>query len=105
MNFGWKEKFVDRMRIFKDFYDNFVTFDSGFEMMPQLILVCEDDKHMPQVFKQIVANNCMPENSKIYFTTDLKQNSTSLQSSLIEFVKDETTGKYKKKDIEIKLLG
>lgn len=102
---GWETKFVDRMRLFKDFYDNFVQFDSGFEMMPQLILVCEDDKHMVEVFKQVVANNLQSEKVKIYFTTDLKQNSTTLDKSYVEFVKDPETGKYKANNVQIKLLG
>lgn len=102
---GWEEKFVDRMRLFKDFYDNFVQFDSGFEMIPQLILVCEDEKHMVEALKQIITNNLMFEKVKIYFTTDLKQNSTTLDKTFIEFVKDEKTGKYKANNIEIKLLG
>ena len=102
---GWEEKFVERMRLFKDFYDNFVPFDSGFEVMPQLILVCEDEKHMVETFKQVVANNLNPEKIKIYFTTDLKQNSTTLDKSFIEFVKDKETGKFKANTVEIKLLG
>ncbi len=102
---GWEEKFVDRMRLFKDFYENFVQFDSGFEMMPQLILVCEDEKHMVETLKQIVANNLLLEKVKIYFTTDLKQNSTTLDKSFIEFVKDKETGKFKANNVEIKLLG
>ncbi len=102
---GWEQKFADRMRLLKDFYDNFVQFDSGFEIMPQLILVCEDDKHMVETFKQIVTNNVMLEKAKIYFTTDLKQNSTTLDKSFIEFGKDKQTGKYKANNIEIKLLA
>ena len=73
--------------------------------MPQLILVCEDEKHMVETLKQIIANNLMPEKVKIYFTTDLKQNDTTLGKSFIEFVKDEENGKFKANNIEIKLLG
>jgi len=102
---GWEEEFVDRMRLFKDFYDNFVPFDSGFEIMPQLILTCEDEKHMVETLKQIVANDLMLDKIKIYFTTDLKQNDTTLDKSFIEFVKDKETGKYKANNVEIKLLG
>lgn len=102
---GWEEKFVERMRLFKDFLENFVQFDSGYEIMPQLILVCEDEKHMVETLKQMVANNLMPEKIKIYFTTDLKQNSTTLDKSFIEFVKDKETGKFKANNVEIKLLG
>lgn len=102
---GWKEKFVERMRLFKDFYDNFVQFDSGFEIAPQLILVCEDDKHMVETFKEIVTNNILLEKAKIYFTTDLKQNATKLDKTFIEFAKDEEAGKFVANNIEIKLLG
>ena len=38
----------------KDFYENFVIGDSGFSGVPQLILVCEDEKHMAETFKEIV---------------------------------------------------
>ena len=41
---------------------------------------------------------------KFYFTTDLKQTSTSLEKSLVEFIVDETTQKYKAKNVEIKFL-
>ena len=102
---GWEQKFIDRMRIFKEFYDNFVAFDSGFEIAPQFILVCEDDKHTKEVFKQILLNNLAFEKMKIYFTTDLRQNANSLEKSLIEFVKDEETKRIKAKNIELKILG
>ena len=82
-----------------------MKFDSGFETMPQLVLVCEDDKHMVEVFKQVVANNLESEKVKLYFTTDLKQNSTTLDKSYMEFVKDPETGKYKANNVQIKLLG
>ena len=100
----WKEKFVERMRLYKDFLENFVPFDSGYEARPQLILVCEDDKHMVETFKEIVKNKLELENIKIYFTTDLKQNAEKLNKSLIEFVKNEDTGKFNANNIEFKIL-
>ena len=30
--------------------------DSGYKIPPQIIFVCEDDKHMVEVFKEIVIN-------------------------------------------------
>ena len=39
----WKKKIVDRMRLYKDFYENFIPGDSGFSNLPQLILICEDE--------------------------------------------------------------
>ena len=50
----WEKKLVDKMRLYKEFYENFVPGDSGFSNMPQLILICEDEKHMAQSFKEIV---------------------------------------------------
>ena len=101
----WQNKFVERMRLYKEFYDNFVRMDSGFDTMPQLIFVCEDDKHMAEVFVEVVKNRLELDKIKLYFTTDLKQNSGALNKSLVEFVKDETTGKFKANNIDIKFLG
>ena len=101
----WQAKFVDRMRLYKEFYDNFVRMDSGFDSMPQIIFVCEDDKHMAEVFVEIVKNRLELDKIKLYFTTDLKQNSGALNKSLVEFVKDDATGKFKANNIEIKFLG
>ena len=100
----WKNKFLDRMRVLKDFLDNFIPFECGFETKPQLIFICEDDKHMVETFKEIVTKNLEIENMKLYFTTDLRQNSETLEKSLVEFVKDDS-GKYKANNVEFKLLG
>ena len=93
----WEKKLVDKMRMYKDFYDNFVPMDSGFESLPQLIIVCEDELHTKEAFKVIVA-------IKLYFTTDLKQIEENLTKTLLEFKLDEETGKYKVEEIELKLL-
>ena len=100
----WENKFVDRMRLYKDFLENFVPFDSGFEARPQLILVCEDEKHMVETFKEMVKNNLEMAGIKVYYTTDLKQNSESLNQSLTEFTKNEDTGKFSAKNVEFKIL-
>lgn len=52
----WEKKLVDRLQLYKDFYESFVQFDSGFETKPQLIFVCEDEKHMVETLKAIVTN-------------------------------------------------
>ena len=101
----WGKKLVDRMKLYIDFYESFITFDSGYETKPQLILVCEDDKHMAETFREIVTNHVEIPDQKVYYTTDLRQNSVTLEKSLIEFKTDEKTGKYKMEEIELKLLG
>ena len=99
----WQKKLIEKMRLYKDFYGNFVIGDSGFSNIPQLILVCEDDRHMAETFKEIVLNKVEISKIKLYFTTDLRQNEETLESTLVEFKL--VDGKYKKEDVELKLLG
>ena len=99
----WEKKLVDRMNLYKDFYENFVPGDSGFSGMPQLILICEDEKHMAECFKEIVTNGVDIPQIKLYFSTDLRQNEETLENTLVEFVL--VDGKYKKENVELKLLG
>lgn len=101
----WEKKLVDRMRLYQDFYESFVTLDNGFERAPQLILICEDEKHMAESFKTIVTNKVEPGKVKLYFSTDLRQNNETLEKTLVEFKLDEATNKYKLEEPEIKLLG
>ena len=100
----WEKKLIERMKLLKDFNENFVQFDSGYDTKPQLVLLCEDDKHTVETFKVIVKNKLEIEKTKIYFTTDLKQNNTSLANTLTEFVIDEETGKYKIQELNLKIL-
>ena len=99
----WEKKLVDKMRLYKDFYENYVLGDSGFSGIPQLIIVCEDEKHMAEVFKEIVTNQVEIPQIKLYFTTDLRQNEETLENTLVEFKL--VDGKYKMENVELKLLG
>ena len=99
----WVERAIDRMRLYKDFYENYVPGDSQFKTMPQLVIVCEDELHMKEIFKIIVTNKLEFENANIYYTTDLRQNSDTLESTLVQFKLID--GKYKMEDVELKLLG
>lgn len=100
----WKKKLIERMRLYKDFYENFVQFDSGYEIKPQIVVVCEDDRHMVETFKEIVTNRLEIKGIKLCFTTDLKQNESHLSRSLVEFKIDEETKKYKIETLELKIL-
>ena len=99
----WEKKLIDRMRLYNDFYDNFVQGDSGFSSMPQLIFICEDEKHMAETFKTIVVNKLEISKIKLYFSTDLRQNEETLDKTLVEFKLE--NGKYKMENVEVKLLG
>ncbi len=99
----WQKKAVDKVRLYKEFYENFVPGDSGFSSIPQLIFVCEDEKHMAEIFKEIITNQLEIPQIKLYFTTDLRQNKETLEDTLVEFKL--VDGKYKMENIELKLLG
>ncbi len=101
----WEKKLVDKMRLYNDFYDNYQIMDSGFQSMPQLIIICEDEKNMAETFKTIVMNQVELKKIKMYFSTDLRQNEETLAKTLVEFRIDEATGKYKMENVEVKLLG
>jgi hypothetical protein len=101
----WEKYLSDKMKLYKDFYENFVQFDCGYEKSPQLILVCEDEKHMVEVFKTIVTNKVEIEGLKLLFTTDLKQNEEKLDKTLYEFGLDEKTKKYKIENVKLAILG
>ena len=99
----WEKKLIERMRLYKEFYENFVPGDSGFLTMPQLILICEDEKHMAETFKEIVKNELEIPQIKLYFTTDLRQNKETLEETLVEFKL--VDGKYKMENVDLKLLS
>ena len=101
----WNKKLIDKMKLYEDFYENFVPNDSGFKNIPQLIIICEDDRHIAETFKEIVIKKVEIPKIKLYFTTDLRQNEETLNKTLVEFKVDEDTGKYKMVEVEVKLLG
>ena len=102
---NWQNKLVDKMRLYQDFYDNFVPMDGGFTQKPLIIFVCEDDKHMAETFKTIVMNNVEIKDMPLYFTTDLKQISEKLGKTLVKFVLDKQTKKYKIENPDIAMLN
>lgn len=101
-NTNWEKDFIDRMSLWKDFYYNFVPGDSGFDGIPQLVFICEDKRHMAEVFKLLVMNQITIDKIRFYFSTDLDQNVDDLQKSLYDFTIED--GKYKLRNIEAKIL-
>lgn len=99
----WQKKLVEKMNLYKDFYENFVPGDSGFSGIPQLIFVCEDEKHMAECFREIITNKVEIPQIKMLFTTDLRQNEETLANTLVEFKL--VDGKYKMENVELKLIG
>ena len=100
---NWHKKLEERLVYYRDFYNNFASGDSGFAVKPQLVLLCEDSKHMAETFKEIVMNKLEIPNINIYYTTDLLQNEESMQKTLSAFT--EQDGKYKLIKLDAKLLA
>lgn len=102
-NEDWENKLIDRMGLWKDFYDNFVPGDSGFSTIPQLVFVCEDARHMGEVFKILVMNQINFDKINFYYTTDLDQNSDNLANSLYNFVVENS--KYRINKVNAQILA
>ena len=100
---NWQTKLIERMRLYKDFYENYVPGDSGFSALPQLIIICEDEVQIAEAFKEIIMNQVEIPQIKLYFTTDLRQNEETLENTLVGF--NLVNGKYKMQNVELKLLG
>ena len=98
----WQKRLEDKMKLYKEFYENFVPGDSGFSSLPQLIFICEDELHMKEVFREIVTKGLEIKNINLYYSTDLRQNNETLENTLVEFKL--VDGKYKMLDVELKLL-
>lgn len=99
----WQKKLVEKMNLYKDFYENFQPGDSGFSSLPQLILVCEDERHMAETFKEVVTNKVEIPKITLLYTTDLRQNKDTLDDTLVEFKL--VDNKYRMENVELKLLG
>lgn len=91
---GWEEKLITKMSLYAEFYEYFNIRDSGFENIPQLIILGEDDTHLVEIFKLLVKNRIVLKDSSILYTTDLRQLEENLSKSLISFNYNEEKGKY-----------
>lgn len=99
---NFEQKLIERMKLWKDFYDNFVPGDSGFSNIPQLVFLCEDNKHMAEVFKILTMNKIKIDKISFYYTTDLIQNEESMERSLYDFVFEDN--EFKIRNVDAKIL-
>ncbi|MDD4066495.1 MAG: hypothetical protein PHH22_00765 [Clostridia bacterium] len=94
-NDDWENKLIEKMQLYADFYNFFLTKDCDFEKDPQLVIVAEDNQHISEIFK-IIKKAAIPlKDTEMLFTTELKHLSTDLESSLIEFQYSQETNTYK----------
>lgn len=103
-NSGWEEKFMEKIKLYEEFYDNFQAKDCNFDKKPQLIIIGEDDEHLIEIFKAFMKAKAQLPGIEVYYTTDARQLSESLDTSLIAFKLDVDTQKYKMEIIKTALL-
>lgn len=104
-NAGWPEKLFEKLVLYKEFYEYFQSKDCGFDRVPQLVLLGEDDAHLIEIFKVITKNKLVFKGIELYYTTDLRQLDDSLEKSLISFRFDETKSKYIMDIMEVDILA
>lgn len=105
-NNGWEEKFMEKMKLYEEFYENFQARDCNFDKRPQLIVVGEDDEHLVEIFKAMKRVKAEMKGIEVYYTTDLRQLGEDLTTSLIAFRKENEEGaKYKMEIISVPLLS
>ena len=103
-NPGWEEKFMEKIKLYENFYKNFQAKDCGFDKKPQLIIIGEDDNHLVEIFKNYMRVQADLEGIEVFYTTDLRQLEDNLETSLIAFRLNQETGRYQKEAIETPLL-
>ena len=103
-NPGWEEKFMEKIKLYENFYKNFQAKDCGFDKKPQLIIIGEDDNHLVEIFKDYMRVQADLEGIEVYYTTDLRQLEDNLETSLIAFRLNQETGRYQKEIIQTPLL-
>lgn len=94
-NAGWEEKFMEKIKLYEEFYANYQAKDCGFDKKPQLIIIGEDDEHIVEIFKTLKRVNAEMKGIEIYYSTDLRQLEPEMDKTLITFRQDPQTGRYK----------
>ena len=103
-NPGWEEKFMEKMKLYAEFYDNFQSKDCGFDKKPQLVIIGEDDEHLIEIFKAVKKVKVELKGIEIYYSTDLRQLEPEIDKTLIAFKQDTETGRYRMEMLQVPLL-
>ena len=104
-NPGWEEKFMEKIKLYEEFYDNFQAKDCGFDKKPQLVIIGEDDEHLIEIFKAVKKVKAEISGVEIYYSTDLRQLEGDIDKTLIAFRQDPETGRYKMEMQQVPLLA
>lgn len=93
----WKEKIINKLKLYKSFYDELTITN-----FPQMILVCENEKHMEELINEVLKEKCIINKLKLYISTDYLIEEDIL-NSIIEVKIDEKRHTYEKIYRKIKM--
>ena len=97
---NWEEKLLSRLKLYENFFETFKEGTEGLNEKPYILFVCEDKKHMAEVYKVMAMNNIELE-GKAYFTYDLLQMEPSLENTWHQFVHEDQKIKLQPLNIEL----
>ncbi len=97
---GCMEKTIETLNTYKEYVDYFSPTPNMTEP-PRLVLVGEDDKHLFEIFKQVLKNKIQPKNRDFIYTSDLRIIGGELSRSLIQFTIIKENNKFKPKIQEL----
>lgn len=103
-NEDWKNMFAEKVQLYSDFYENFMTGDAGFREPPQIVFVGEDINHIAEMFRIVKKVSTVLEDSKMYWTTELKHLEEELTKSISVFELEGESKKYKIVTKELDIL-
>lgn len=103
-NPGWEEKFMEKMKLYEEFYDNYQAKDCGFDKRPQLVIIGEDDNHVIDLFRDIKRIKVELKGIEIYYSTDLRQLEDEIDKTIIAFKQDPETGRYRMEMAQLSML-
>lgn len=98
----WKKKIVNKLKLYKSFYDELIINSKKILIFPQLVLVCEDDEHVKELIEEIIKEKCIISKLKLYISTDYMIKNDIL-NSIIEIKIDEKNNRYEKIYKKIKI--
>lgn len=98
---GYKEKFVDRLSQYQEYYEYFQPSEQMLNP-PRLIIVGEDDKHCFELYKVMLKSNISLKNIPNYiFTSELRTIQYDINKCFIKFEIIMENGKAKSKMTEL----
>lgn len=95
------DNLIKRLKNYEEFFNNFESGDSGFLHKPYFILICEDKRHMAEVYQLLVKENINID-AITYYTFDLAQLEESLKNTWYQF--EEEKGEIDLKQLDIQIL-